>query len=86
MMKMVRKKTDKQKKPETTIYIGRSLPSGLLPQYTVFKGGEIPKHLTELVKNNAAIRGLIVPVSELQSARREARKNGTLLNKFYKEV
>ncbi len=83
---MARKKSAPRKKPESTIYIGRSLPNGTLPQYTVFNHGEIPLHLVELVQTRPAIRGLIVPVSELQRSRAEAQKQGTLLHKYFMEV
>lgn len=77
---MAKKKQKEKTKGESTIYIGRSLPG--LPRYTVFKGGQLPKHIAELAAQNEAVAGLIVPVSGLQEARKNMQIKGHILN-FY---
>ena len=67
-----------------TIYIGRSLPG--LPQYTVFEKGQLPAHVTEMIKTNSAISLLIVPVEGLQVARRNMKKLGHVLNSYAKRL
>lgn len=68
------------KPKETTIYIGKSIPG--LPQYTVFKNGVLPAYIAEIAANDEAVKGLIVPVSELQEARKNARIKGHILNTY----
>ena len=70
----------KKKAPESLVYIGRSIP-GLL-RYTVFQGGCLPAHVEQMAKENDRLRGLIVPVSGLQEARKNMRTKGHILN-FY---
>lgn len=69
---------------QATIYIGRSLPG--LPQYTVFEKGQLPAHVTEMIKTNSAISLLIVPVEGLQVARRNMKKLGHVLNSYAKRL
>lgn len=67
------------KKPsETRIYIGRTLPG--LQRNTVFSGGKLPAHVAEMAEENVHIRGLIVPINDLQEARRNMRLKGHILN------
>lgn len=66
------------KKTENTVYIGKSING--LPQYTIFKNGELPPHIEAMADDT--IKGLIVPVSELQEARKNVHKKGHILN-FY---
>lgn len=65
---------------ETTVYIGPSLPG--LVRHTVFVGGVLPTHVSEMVAKNQRIGGLIVPLSELQQARKDIKKKGHILNHF----
>ena len=69
-----------QKEPVTLVYIGRTLPG--LSQYTVFKNGYLPYHVRQMVDGNKFIRGLIVPVKDLQAARKNMQIKGHILN-FY---
>ena len=66
----------------TTVYIGQSLPG--LTRYTAFAGGVIPDYVQKMIADNAAIAGLIVPVNELQEARKNIMKKGHILN-YYAE-
>lgn len=60
----------KQELKEASIYIGPSLQGGRLARNTIFKGGELPAHVSELAKEHKAISRLIVPVSKLAAAQR----------------
>lgn len=55
----------KAAKDEATIYIGPTLRGGRLARSTIFRGGELPKNVADLVKENPVIKRLIVPVSKL---------------------
>lgn len=61
------------------IYIGPTLPG--LKSYTVFSG-VLPSPVAEMAANNESISGLIVPVEELQEARKNIRKRGHVLNVY----
>lgn len=77
------KKTAKatpQKPPENTVYIGRTKNG--LTKYTVFKGGVLPAHIEAMAAKDETIKGLIVPASELQEARKNINTKGHILN-FY---
>lgn len=68
---MARKKpaaTPQQERAEPTIYIGPSLPSGVLAKNTVFKAGVLLPHIEELIHNCPAIKHMIIPVSKLAAA------------------
>ncbi len=71
------RKTQK-KAHEPLIYIGRTFPG--LTRYTVFTEGRLPPHVEQMIKQNERIRGLIVPVKGLQTARRDVKTNGHILN------
>ena len=81
MAKKTKKETTIKANAEATIYIGKPLLG--LPQYTIFKEGIIPPHIAEMIKNNEAIKGLIVPVKELQEARKNMHIKGHILNHYY---
>ena len=64
----------------TTVYIGKTVYG--LSYGTIFKGGVLPPHVAELAKKDATIKGLIVPVTELQTARQNMRKKGHILHVY----
>lgn len=78
------KKTKKIEVKMTTVYIGKSLPG--LPQYTTFKGGLLPEHIRQMAEKNENIAGLIVPVSELQEARKNIKIKGHILNVYAQKL
>ena len=78
------KKTDA--KVEPMVYIGPTLPHGLLARYAVFCGGDYPPHIKELRSKSAALRGLFVPVSQLHQAKQDVAKQGNILNLYAKNV
>lgn len=55
----------KAAKAEATIYVGPTLRGGRLARSTIFRGGDLPKNVADLVKENPVIKRLIVPVSKL---------------------
>lgn len=69
-----------KKKAEALVYIGRTIPG--LSRYTVFQEGKLPAHVEQMAKENECIRGLIVPVKDIQEARTNVQKKGHILN-FY---
>ena len=71
---------------KTSIYIGPSIRNGLLRQNTVFKDGQIPRHLRQLFDGSPALRGLVVPVGELAEAKIAMKKKGTIFNTFASKV
>ena len=61
---------------ETTVYVGPNvLPLGL-KRFQVFRGG-IPPYVARAIENISEVKGLIVPVSELENMRRKIEKPGT---------
>lgn len=77
-------KVAESKPAEATVYIGRSILG--LPQYTIFKGGVLPDYVKHLAEQYEGLTRLIVPISNLQSARADVQKKGTTLNLFYKNM
>lgn len=69
---------------KTTIYIGTSLKG--LPQYTMFKYGELPTYIKQMTEQNEAILGLIVPLDNLQEARINVKKKGHVLNHYLNQL
>jgi len=68
-------------KAENTVYIGKSIHG--LTQYTIFKNGVLPDYIKAMVEKDDSIKGLIVPVSELQEARKNVHVKGHILNLYY---
>ena len=68
----------RKKKAESSIYIGPSMPG--LTRHMVFIDGVKPSHVTQMIAENRHIEGLIVPVSELQQARKDMLTKGHILN------
>jgi hypothetical protein len=84
MAKKTKKKDAKAKTVKTPlVYIGR--PIAGLPTFTVFKDGVIPSYVQEMAKKDEAIKGLIVPVAQLQEARKNMFVSGHILNYYYKQ-
>ena len=67
------------------IYVGPSLPGGILPQFTVFKD-EVPDHVVALMGKYPSLRPLIVPVAKLGQARKDVSTKGNLLNLYAAKV
>jgi hypothetical protein len=63
---------EKQEQQEALIYVGPSLPGGLLTKYTTFSKG-IPDHLKLHFEKCPAFKRLFIPVSQLPAV--ESRLN-----------
>gem|GEM_PF-6317822 len=58
--------SDKPKaKPEALIYVGPSLPGGVLHKNAVYRAGELPANVKQLAEGNADLAALFVPASKL---------------------
>jgi hypothetical protein len=83
MAKKPLEKSKMENRPRHTVYIGRTIPG--LPRYTIFANGEMPVHIAEIVSQNEAVKGLIVPLENLQQARKDVQTNGHILNFYMKQ-
>ena len=81
---MTKKKQSEPAQTEARVYVGQSLPG--LPRMTVFRGDGYPHHVAELIKNNEAVKGLIVPVSQLSEAVRDVKTKGNILNTYARQL
>ena len=53
-------------KPKSaSIYVGPTLKGNKLVRYTIFKNGELPEHVKELLNQSLDLKGLIIPVEKL---------------------
>lgn len=73
-----KKKTEVEVAQPKVIYIGPAFLG--LNSYSVFWKGNYPAPVTELLKKYPHISGLMVPISELQEARKNLTKKGHILN------
>lgn len=60
------------------IYVGPSIRG--LNSYSVFEKARYPSPVADLILKHPHISGLIVPISELQEARKNLTKKGHILN------
>lgn len=67
------------------VYVGPSLPKGVLTQFTVFRG-EFPPHIAALMGKSESLKHLMVPVAKLSQARKEVMTSGSLLNLYASKV
>ena len=81
---MTKKTKTEPEQTEARVYVGQSLPG--LPRMTVFRGDGYPPHVAELIKNNEAVKGLIVPVSQLSEAVRDVKTKGNILNTYARNL
>lgn len=54
-----------QPKAEALIYVGPTLPGGVLHKSAVYRAGELPAHVQRLAEGNADLAALFVPASKL---------------------
>ncbi|UNY40572.1 hypothetical protein KLER11_gp15 [Pararheinheimera phage vB_PsoM_KLER1-1] len=73
------------KKPETLIYVGPTISSLSLMQFSMYREG-IPAHLNTAVKDCSYLSKLFVPVSELNAARRDINRDGSVLRTMFFNV
>lgn len=82
---MANKKEQAPAKTERFIYCGPSLPTGLLQQHTIYKGG-IPEHLKNVIEKCPGIKSLFVPYSKLQAVTAAIQSAGSLENLQYRDI
>lgn len=83
---MATSKKKSKAKVEPMVYVGPTLPNGILARFTVFKGGEFLPHIKELIDRHSSVRGLIVPISQLAQAKKDVETQGHILNLYAKNV
>lgn len=81
-----RKRTPAKAKAAPVVYVGPTLPGGVLRHLTVFRGDGFPPHIAEIVENSPAVRGLIVPASQVADAVQAVKIKGHILNTFAREL
>ena len=81
-----------QEKPqegrETLVYVGPSLPRGMLKQNSIFVGTweEVEKSLEEAMKKYPMAKNMLVPVSKLAEAKVKIASKGNILHKYYADI
>ncbi len=81
-----------QEKPqegrETLVYVGPSLPRGMLKQNSIFVGTreEVEKSLEEAIKKYPMAKNMLVPVSKLAEAKVKIASKGNILHKYYADI
>lgn len=73
---------------ETLVYVGPSLPRGLLKQNSIFVGTreQIEKSLEETIKKYPMAGKMLVPVSKLAEAKIKIASKGNILHKYYADI
>lgn len=75
---------DNEKDETRYIYCGPNLINKGIMQNTIFIG--YPEHLKDVIKLCPAIKGLIVPIRELNNVNENINKKGTYENSLYGEI
>ena len=73
---------------ETLVYVGPSLPRGMLKQNSIFVGtrDEVEKSLEEAMKKYPMAKNMLVPVSKLAEAKVKIASKGNILHKYYADI
>ena len=77
-----------QESRETLVYVGPSLPRGMLKQNSIFVGTreEVEKSLEEAIKKYPMAGKMLVPVSKLAEAKIKIASQGNILHKYYADI
>ncbi len=77
-----------QESQETLVYVGPSLPRGLLKQNSIFVGTreQVEKSLEEATKKYPMAGKMLVPVSKLAEAKIKIASQGNILHKYYADI
>lgn len=81
-----------QEKPqegrETLVYVGPSLPRGMLKQNSIFVGTreQVEKSLEEVINKYPMAGKMLVPVSKLAEAKVKIASKGNILYKYYADI
>ena len=77
-----------QEAQETLVYVGPSLPRGLLKQNSIFVGTrvQVEKSLEEAINRYPMVKKMLVPVSKLAEAKVKIASQGNILHKYYADI
>ncbi|OQP00855.1 hypothetical protein B1689_07490 [Geobacillus sp. 44C] len=70
---------------EAMIYVGPSLPGGMLTKYTIFSNG-VPDHLKLHFEKCPAFKRLFVPVSQLSAVESRLNDATSAESVFYQQI
>lgn len=76
---------EKSDHQEALIYVGPSLPGGLLTKYTTFSNG-IPDHLKTHFEKCSAFKQLFIPVSQLPEVENRLKDTTSAESVFYRQT
>ena len=76
----------KKVKAAPRVYVGPTLPGGVISYGTVFCGEGYPAHVAELIESRPAVRALIVPVAQLAEAAKAVKTKGHILNTYARQA
>lgn len=76
---------EKSDHQEVLIYVGPSLPGGLLTKYTTFSNG-IPDHLKSHFEKCPAFKKLFIPVSQLPAVESRLNDPTSAESVFYRKT
>jgi hypothetical protein len=76
---------EKSDHQEALIYVGPSLPGGLLTKYTTFSNG-IPDHLKAHFEKCPAFKQLFIPVSQLLTTENRLKDATSAESVFYRQT
>lgn len=63
---------------EAVMYLGPSLPNGLLNHAVLYVGGVLPQYVQDLIDGNNDIKALTVPVSKIAEIKSNLRNKSSL--------
>lgn len=82
------KKKEEEREIVTLVYIGPSLPAGLLKTNKIVIGTkeEIKKELAAVLEKYPLVEKMLVPVEKLAEKKDKAKTAGNILNKYYTDI
>jgi hypothetical protein len=76
---------EQSEQQEALIYVGPSLPNGLLTKYTIFSNG-IPEHLKAHFEKCPSFKQLFIPVSQLPAVENRLKDATSAEAVFYRQT
>jgi hypothetical protein len=78
-------KAETEKKSTNLIYVGPSLPNGLLTKFTVFSNG-IPEHVKKDYEEKVFFKKLFVPIGQFAAVEKDLANPSSALSVFSKKT
>lgn len=77
-----------QEDKETLVYVGPSLPRGMLKQNSIFVGTreQVEKSLEDAIRKYPMVGKMLVPVPKLAEAKIKIASKGNILHKYYADI